>query len=40
MRDARLLFLSVMINELKCIGADIELATCIRGGEGRRYLII
>ena len=40
MRDVCLLFLSVMINELKCIGANIELATCIRGGEGRRYLII
>ena len=40
MRDVCLLFLSVMINELKCIGVDIELDTCVRGGEGRRCLII
>ena len=34
MRETILLFLSVAIIGLKCIGTNIELDTCIRDGEG------
>ena len=35
MKETILLFLIVVINGLICLDPDIELDTCIRGGEGR-----